>query len=159
MVGFMGVGKTTVGRRVAQQLACLFVDLDQVIENEYGPIADIIQHQGEGLFRAIEYAALQRTLAGSPRAIVSTGGGIVTHAPSRALLQQCKPVIWLRAGMDTVLARIRSDRQHTRPLADERVGDRFQERAQWYQAVATDIIDCDTIIPKSVAEIIVNRYG
>lgn len=87
LLGLMGSGKSTVGERLARALGRPFLDLDAAIVAEYGPIAEIFGRDGEAQFRTYEHTVLVRALA-QPLAVISPGGGAVTHESTRTLLAQ-----------------------------------------------------------------------
>ena len=116
LIGFMGSGKSTVGRELQQRLGYPLVDMDQVIEERAGkPITAIFEDEGEPAFRAME-TGLLRELADpeSPRRIISTGGGVIGSAENRALLRNMGYVVWLDAPIEAILERTSKNRQ--RPL-------------------------------------------
>ncbi len=118
LVGFMGAGKSTVGRLVARRLDFAFEDMDNRIEARSGlTIAAIFRDRGEEAFRALEReeAGLLATL---PRRVVAAGGGAFTRPETRALLQQNAVTVWLRCDLETALARVPQD--GARPLAGNR---------------------------------------
>lgn len=117
LVGFMGSGKTTVGRELHQRLGYPLVDMDQVIEERASKsIPAIFEESGEAGFREMETSLLKEITnhAGSERRIISTGGGIVGSKENRALLKQLGYVVWLSAPIDVILERTSKNRN--RPL-------------------------------------------
>jgi shikimate kinase len=118
LVGFMGSGKSTVGRLVARRLEYAFEDMDQRIEARAGrTIAAIFRDDGEEAFRALEREEA-RTLCGLPRRVVAAGGGAFARPETRALLQEGAVTVWLRCDLETALARVPAD--GARPLAGNR---------------------------------------
>jgi shikimate kinase/3-dehydroquinate synthase len=114
LVGMMGSGKTTVGRRLALRLGLPFVDVDQEIVEAAGmPIADIFARHGEAHFRDGERRVMSRVLAGGPR-VVATGGGAFMTEATRTRVAENAVSIWLRADLDTLMRRVR--KRATRPL-------------------------------------------
>jgi len=106
LVGFMGSGKTSVGRELARKLGADFVDVDERIERAAGkPIRDIFSAEGEPAFREREKAALREALS-VPGRVVATGGGAFLDEGNRALLSAYAPVVYLEARAETLLARL-----------------------------------------------------
>lgn len=114
LIGFMGCGKTTVGRLAAQKLGWPFVDTDQMIAVQAGrTIPEIFQAEGEAGFRRRETAVLEG-LESRRAQVVATGGGIVTQPRNVPLLRQLGFVVWLNAGEDVIYERVMRNRN--RPL-------------------------------------------
>jgi shikimate kinase len=106
LVGFMGSGKTSVGRELARKLRAAFVDVDERIERGAGkPIPDIFTEEGEPAFREREKAALREALS-VPGRVVATGGGAFLDEGNRAMLSSYAPVVFLEARAETLLARL-----------------------------------------------------
>ncbi|WP_233281578.1 shikimate kinase [Sphingomonas changnyeongensis] len=114
LVGLMGVGKSTVGRRLAQRLGLPFVDADDEIVAAAGmPITEIFERYGEPYFRDGERRVIARLIDGTPK-VIATGGGAFMNAATRALILDKAIAIWLDADVDTLVARVK--RRETRPL-------------------------------------------
>jgi shikimate kinase len=114
LVGMMGSGKSSVGRRLAARLALPFVDADTEIEKAAGmSISDIFSIRGEADFRAGEARVLARLLEGGPQ-VLSTGGGAFMSPATRAAISAKGISIWLDADFDVLMKRIR--RRQDRPL-------------------------------------------
>ena len=158
-IGFMGVGKTTVGRRVAKKLGLNFCDLDAKIIKKHGVIQSIFKDQGEPYFRDVEYEAFASSLKVTKPLVISTGGGIITHKSSFKCLENCSNVIWLQASYNTVLKRVGYDANNKRPLVDAQFQERFNSRQLLYESVASFTVNVDHIRIEAVAEKIINRYG
>ncbi len=117
LVGLMGAGKTTVGRRLAQALSLPFVDADDAIVDAAGrSIEDIFAERGECEFRRGERQVIARLLAG-PVHVLATGGGAFINPNTRALMKEHAITIWLRAPLDVLMKRVLK-RDH-RPLLKE----------------------------------------
>lgn len=117
LVGFMGSGKSTVGRLLAKHLGVSFVDLDDDIERAAGrTIAEVFAQDGEDAFRDAEHAALALRAA-QPGGVVALGGGAFTFPRNRDLLRGRGVSIWLDCGFDRAFARV-SGFSH-RPLAQD----------------------------------------
>lgn len=143
LIGPMGAGKTSIGRKSARQLRVPFFDTDIAIARDHGPIPQIFSQQGEPRFRELERIAVQRALATA--GIVAVGGGAVLHPETQSDLAR-HPVVLLTVDPRTVAGRIRGT---SRPLlqgADEveawqRVAD---ERSVLYGELADIVIDTST---------------
>jgi len=114
LVGLMGVGKSTVGRRLAARLRLPFVDADHAIEEAAGmPIAEIFDKFGEPYFRDGERRVIARLMDGTPK-VIATGGGAFINPDTRALILAESTSIWLHARTDVLAERV--GRRDTRPL-------------------------------------------
>ncbi len=114
LVGLMGVGKSTVGKRLAARMGLPFVDADTEIEAAAGmSIADIFERFGEPYFRDGERRVIARLMDGQ-RKVIATGGGAFINAETRALILASSVAVWLRASIDVLADRVR--RRDTRPL-------------------------------------------
>ncbi|WP_375396116.1 shikimate kinase [uncultured Sphingomonas sp.] len=114
LIGLMGVGKSTVGRRLAERLHVPFVDADIEIEAAAGmPIAEIFDRFGEAYFRDGERRVIARLIDDQPK-VIATGGGAFVNAETRALILAEALTIWLDASIDVLTDRVR--RRDTRPL-------------------------------------------
>jgi shikimate kinase/3-dehydroquinate synthase len=114
LVGMMGSGKTTVGRRLALRLGLPFVDVDQEIVEAAGmPIADIFARHGEEHFRDGERRIIARLLGGGP-CVIATGGGAFMNEATRTRVAENSISIWLKADFETLMRRVR--KRPTRPL-------------------------------------------
>ncbi|MEM8771678.1 MAG: shikimate kinase [Pseudomonadota bacterium] len=114
LVGMMGAGKTTLGRRLAPRLDLPFFDADEEIERAAGmPVSELFERHGERSFREGEARVLKRLLEGPPH-VLATGGGAVVYEETRRLIKQHAVSVWIRANVET-LAR-RATRRDTRPL-------------------------------------------
>ena len=157
LVGFMGAGKTTVGRLLAAELGVPFTDSDHVIEDRAGkPIRQIFAYDGEPAFRALEHQVIADLLAG-PDIVLAVGGGAVEHPLTRKLLAEA-PVAFLRVGYDEALRRVGGD--GGRPmLARHDIADVYAARQAAYAAVATLTADVDGRSPEDISAGILARLG
>jgi shikimate kinase len=159
LTGFMGAGKSTVGRRLAQRLGYRFADLDQLIIAREGlQIAEIFAAHGESYFRDCE-AAVLTAQAGTEHTVFATGGGIVGRDQNRALLKQLGTVVYLRSSWPTLERRLA--RSSGRPLADpqqgwDKIRQLWQSRLPWYEE-ADLVIDTDQLKLNDVVREIISR--
>jgi len=114
LIGMMGAGKSSIGRRLAARLGIAFVDADSEIERAADmTIPEIFQAHGEPYFRAGEARVIARLLEGGPQ-VLATGGGAFMNADTRAAIRAKGISVWLRATLDVLNRRIR--RRNDRPL-------------------------------------------
>jgi shikimate kinase len=114
LVGLMGAGKTTVGRRLAEKLGLAFIDADHEIELAAGrTIPEIFAQHGEAYFRDGERKVIARLLENGAQ-VLATGGGAYMNADTRATIRRHGIAIWLRADFDLLMRRVR--RRSNRPL-------------------------------------------
>lgn len=114
LVGLMGAGKSTVGRRLAERIGVDFHDSDQEIERAAQmSVPEIFERYGEDAFRDAERRVIARLLDGPP-VVLATGGGAFVNRESRRLMKERTHVLWLRAALDTLVERC--GRQTNRPL-------------------------------------------
>ena len=137
LIGMMGCGKSTVGRRLSTLLSCAFTDLDDAIEAHEGrSIPEIFAASGDAGFRVCETAALRRACEGSP-CVVATGGGIVTREENISLMRESGLVVFLCRPLEDIIAQVRQD---TRPnLAGdkaERMRTLYAQREALYRRAA-----------------------
>jgi shikimate kinase len=115
MVGMMGAGKSSIGKRLAARLGIPFADADAAIEEAAGmSIADIFEAHGESSFRSGEARVIARLLENGPQ-VLATGGGAFVNPETRARIQEKGISVWLRADMDVLLRRVLR-RRNDRPL-------------------------------------------
>ena len=114
LVGLMGVGKTTLGRRIAPELGLPFIDSDSEVEKAAGcTIGEIFKNSGEKIFRDVERRVMLRLLSQSP-AVIGSGGGSFMDVNTRNLIRKKGTSIWLRADLELLYRRAR--RRTHRPL-------------------------------------------
>jgi len=152
LVGMMGAGKTTVGRRCATRLGRGFVDTDDLVEAATGAtVADIFEQQGEPEFRRLERAAVADACASPEPLVIACGGGAVVDPDNRRALHDAGLVVWLRAAPDVLSRRVGRNAGTARPLlagSGERAAaatlERLAElRAETYAATAHAVVDTD----------------
>jgi shikimate kinase len=117
LVGMMGAGKSSIGRRLAARLGITFVDADSEIESAAGmTIAEIFAQHGEPYFRAGEARVIARLLDNGPQ-VLATGGGAIMDQRTRDLIHIKGISVWLKADLDVLMKRTK--RRNDRPLADK----------------------------------------
>ena len=148
LVGFMGAGKSTVGRLLAAKLGLPFTDSDQVIEERAGkPVRRIFADDGEPAFRLLEHQVIADLLAG-PDAVLALGGGAASHPGTRSLLAAV-PVVYLRVGYAEALVRVGGD-QGRPMLARPDVASLYAEREPVYASVASLTVDTEGQSPEEI---------
>lgn len=146
LIGFMGTGKTTIGKIASERIGLEFIDTDDLIVEQAGePIPKIFERLGETGFREIETAVL-RGLAGQSGRVIATGGGIVTRPENVDLLRQLGFVVWLSATVETIFERV--SQNTNRPLlytADplQTITDMLAEREDLYRGAADLTVETD----------------
>lgn len=144
LVGPMGAGKTTVGRRLAQSLGLDFVDSDEEIERRTGTTIPIIfEIEGEAGFRRREHKVLAE-LTARPGLVLATGGGAVLLPENRELLRSRGTVVYLRTSVSEQMRRTRSSTQRpllATPNPEQRLRQLALEREPLYEAVADITVD------------------
>lgn len=153
LCGFMGSGKTVVGRELAKIMGAKFVDTDELIEKEQGvAIKAIFAAHGEDYFRDLEYEVCKK-VAQMKGAVVSTGGGAMTFARNVEAIKQGSKVVFLDASFDVICDRIGNST--TRPLFQDREKAKrlYDERKDKYLAAADYVVNGDMGARKTALEI------
>jgi len=120
LVGLRGAGKSTLGRMLAQQLCWPFIELDRLVEQDYGAsIPDLIEMAGTATFRRHERAALERAIAAHRQAVITTAGGIVSDPETYGLLLRRTHTIWIKARPEDHMSRVMAQGDF-RPMAQNR---------------------------------------
>lgn len=165
LVGYMGCGKSTIGRKIAQRTGLRFVDTDaQVEEREGATVFDIFRYEGEERFRAIEREVLDATIA-SEAAIVSTGGGLPTWRDNMEQMNQSGRTVYLRRTAENIASRLspygRRKRPRLRGLNDEELVRFMREdmaARETHYSKAQLVIDCDTLHDDEIITTILNFH-
>lgn len=155
LIGFMGAGKSTVAKLLAEE----FTDLDKLIEEEIEmPIATFFELFGEADFRKIENEVFE--LAVQKYIIIATGGGIIENPKNLNVLDRASRVVFLTADFDTLWKRISMDWQNVRPLAQDKEAAQllFEKRMKDYSLVADLTIDVTDKSPEQIAELIREKW-
>ena len=162
LIGFMGSGKTTVGKALSEKCGREFLDTDALIEaNEGRKISEIFAKEGEAHFRKLEYDVLNNLTEAKDK-IISTGGGIVTYPDNRGLLKKAGKVVYLMVKPETVVKRLEGD--ESRPLlkSDDKlskVENLLSSRKEMYEDVADIIIDVDYLLVEEIVALIVKDFA
>ncbi len=155
LVGFMGSGKTSIGRLLAERLEWNFVDLDHRIEDRAGiSIRKIFLFSGERRFRALECDALREVSREPGRTIVALGGGAYVSEVNRAIIRRSGVSVWLDVPFRTVVRRVSGDRR--RPLAGDRdrLHQLFRTRLPFYHEADVRVRAGDLAAERLAADIL-----
>jgi shikimate kinase len=153
LIGFMGMGKTTVGPRVAGELGVAYYDTDVWMQNAGVDVPTVVSTD-EKYFRGIEALTLDTILRKEP-GVISTGGGIVSSIVGRnALTGSGVPIVLLDASFEVAAEHVRNDPNSSRPLFDERARERYEARLGWYHELAHYVVDASQSIDQVVADIV-----
>ncbi len=164
LIGMMGAGKTTVGRRCATRLQRAFVDTDDLIESTTGMrVAEIFETQGEAAFRDLERIAVADACASPEPLVIACGGGAVLDADNRRRLREAGVVVWLRAAPEVLSSRVSREGSEVRPLlagagstpAAATLERLAGLRADTYEAAAHAVVDTDGLTQDEVAAAVV----
>jgi len=152
IVGYMGSGKTTLGRLLARALALEFVDLDlAIVKDAAKGIPEIFAERGEKHFRDLEHKALVDALERRSPSVIACGGGIVTRPDNRDLLRDVTTV-FLKEDTDALYRRTRGPGRPLRAASREEFERRYAERLPFYSEVADIEIGVNGRPPAKVAE-------
>lgn len=151
LVGFMGSGKSTIGRLLAEKLNLNYLDTDEEIElKAQKKIKEIFAEDGESVFRDLEHQILKSTSTNNY--VISTGGGIIEREENRQWLND-KQVVYLKTSWETVNKRLKSDRN--RPIWQDETRDKqdlLVNREPKYQQVSTATIETDRYSVKQIVD-------
>jgi len=161
LVGFMGAGKTTVGRILARKLGYRYCDADKVIETKAGKtVSEIFSSHGELRFRDLESETLG-SLAGKEKQVIATGGGAVMRDENWEAMKKGGVTIYLKAPMSVIWERVRHSK--TRPLLNvdnplEAASELLNKRVPFYET-ADITIDTENLTPEEAASEIMKKLG
>ena len=156
LMGFMGAGKTTIGKKLAKALECEFIDTDEWIEKEQGrKISNIFAEDGEAVFRDMETDLLKRFQESKEKFVLSIGGGMPVREENRALLRNLGIVIYLKTSKKEIVRRVSGDKN--RPLLqggdlEEKVTKLMNARERIYVETAHVEVITDGKTPSKVVE-------
>lgn len=146
LIGFMGAGKSTIGKRLARRLKRAFYDLDELVVREHGAVSDIFYNQGEAAFRRYERDALERVLETGEPGVVALGGGALTGEENQRLLKKFAYRVFVKITPEQALERLRRSRR-VRPLLGPmptlaRIRDLYAKRMPQY-ARCDHVVEAD----------------
>jgi shikimate kinase len=157
LIGFMAVGKSAVGRKLARRLKRPFVDLDRAIEKcEGSKVREIFENRGEPYFRQLEKQALAHVLREDGQ-VIATGGGVVLQDDNLRLLQERSLIVCLIANVNAIVRRAGSGNQ--RPLLRatdkmQRINELLKQRKEYYASAHIEIDTSDLTLDEVVAKIL-----
>lgn len=153
LIGFMGSGKTSVGRQLSED----FIDLDHRIEEYSGEkISSFFTHHSQAEFRVLESEQFEKALL--EKRVIATGGGLIEQKKNQQLLMAQKQVVYLKMDFESLWRRILADAENVRPLAQnrkEKVEILFEKRIPMYEKVADLVLDVTGKSPVAIAQKIV----
>jgi len=162
LIGFMGSGKSTVGRELARKMAYPFVDTDEEIERKAKKsIPEIFEEHGEKYFRRLEEEVLSEIIENNEEMVISTGGGIVLSEGNRRILREKTITILLQAGVEELYNRLKDETN--RPLLavenpQEEIKRLLEEREEYYNTA--DIkVNTDGLQVAEIVELIVEKIS
>lgn len=160
LMGFMGAGKTTVGKCLSRRLSCKFLDTDEEIEREQNrKISEIFEKDGEEFFRKLETELLWKLQNSKEAFVLSIGGGMPLREENRELLQKIGTVIYLKTSEEEIVKRVSGN--ESRPLLsgadlEKKVRRLMAERESIYVKTAGKEVLTDEKSPEEIAEEIEN---
>ncbi len=161
LTGFMGTGKTTVGKLLAERLDCPFIDMDLLIEEREGrTISDIFAADGEPYFRAVE-RRLVKELSARQGLVIATGGGVVADPENVRVFEGTGMLVCLDAAPESVLERVAHETHRpllAAPDREKRIRDLLDKRRAAYASVSLHI-DTNGLTPVGVVERIVEEMS
>jgi shikimate dehydrogenase len=155
LIGFMGSGKSTVGRLLAEKTARRFVDIDSEIKKSYGKtIPEIFKQKNAAVFRKIEKSMISKIIPSSRSTVFSLGGGSVLDKKSRSIIKENCYVIWLWISVPAALKRIDIN---SRPILDQKKPETsakriLSSRMPYYAGISDIVIDTETSKPDNIYE-------
>lgn len=167
LVGYMGCGKSTLGRRLARRLGVPFIDTDaRVEEREGATVSDLFRYEGEQRFRKIEREVLDAAIAGNDSAVISTGGGLPVWGDNMARMNAAGCTVYLRRSAENIAGRLSPYGRRKRPrlqgLNDEELVafmTRDMASREPFYSRAKLILACDSLPDDELVERIVAYVG
>lgn len=165
LVGYMGCGKSTLGRKLARRLGVAFVDTDAKVEEREGAsVSDVFRYEGEQRFREVEREVLEEAIAGHASAVISTGGGLPVWRDNMERMNAVGCTVYLRRSAENIAGRLSPYGRRKRPrlqgLGDEELVDFMKRdmaaRAPFY-GQAKWVAECDHRSDDEIVEWILDR--
>ena len=162
LVGMMGSGKSTVGKRCAERLQRPLVDTDEIVERIAGAsVAEVFTRDGEAAFRELERAAVSDACAAPTPSVIAVGGGAVLDAENRTRLRAAGLVVWLQASPAKLAARVGDAR--TRPLLHDDAANTVERldslRRPAYEAAAHEVVDTSGLSINAVVDAVLEKFA
>lgn len=163
LIGYMGCGKSTIGKKLSFRMKMPYLDTDKLIENEQKTtISHIFETQGENAFRDMETRCIKKLFENKQDYVISVGGGLPLREENRLLLSRLGQVVYLRATPETIYSRLKGDK--TRPLlqGDDPQGKihrMIKERGPVYEQASQIIVDVDGKSCEEIMNQIVEEVG
>lgn len=163
LTGFMGSGKSTLGKMLSSRLKFPFYDTDALIEKKQGrKIEKIFEDNGEDCFRSMEEECIRELLSGPEECVVSTGGGAVLKEENRKILKKSGTVFYLKAGPELLYGRL--EKESGRPLLKgdglfEKICEMLTEREGMYRETAHYVVDETGKNTEQLLDEIIKLYG
>jgi len=162
LVGMMGAGKSTIGRALARELDCVYLDSDEQVMLRTGrSVPELFAERGEASFRAEEKRVLDEAVASDIPAVVSVAGGAVLDPDNRETIRGAGTVVWLRAEVATLAARVGTGAG--RPLLGDdpaaALARLYEERRPLYAELADLVVDVDAVAPDEAVKQILGALG
>ena len=140
LIGFMGAGKTTIGKKLARKADREFIDTDEMIETQTGEkISDIFAVNGEAYFRKLETGVLRQLIEKQENCVIAVGGGLPMQPDNHPLLKQMGTVVYLQAETDTLVQRLKNDKSRPKLQGGnlrERIEALMNEREATYRKIS-----------------------
>jgi len=161
LIGFMGAGKTTIGRRCASKLGIDFYDTDEYIKKcEKMTVAEIVRKKGEKYFEGAQRFAVTN-IVDNRNCLISTGGNTVCDEYNRELLKKDSLIVWLRADAETIYDNTKNSRNKRPELAGATLDDikKLVKEKEAFYADCDVIIDVDDKEVNDIADLIIEEYN
>ena len=167
LIGYMGCGKSSLGRKVARRLGVRFVDTDAVIEEREGAsISDIFQYEGEEYFRRLERSVIDEVADDTADVVVSTGGGLPVWKDNMETMNRVGTTVYIRRSAEQIASRLspygRQKRPKLRGLSDDEIVDfmtRNMAEREPYYARALHVLDTDGVSDGELADRVVELFS